>query len=323
MGIVDRLILIGVPVALVLLSLILPRNKVFKKVMQTILVLVSAGIAVIPLVKPLADLVGVSAVSYLTGFDQIILFADVAILLWGLFFGDAYLTQGLYGMVSFISLAMGCYRFILPADWIKATSLAEAFSGGTNAILKVASYAVLVLVPAWLICSGSFHVKLGSAWSALMGVSFFGSVLLFLTKAELIHSAIGNKLMKMLKDLKAMNADSMKSFGIYAGILLAATLVVCALVSLIQSKILKKGGKMIASETKGALVIRLIGRFIAGVGSLALLAFLPGMLVGSTGIGAAAVLLAPIGLMLVVSILTEFFSEDIEIKHAQAAAQAA
>lgn len=321
MGIVDRLILIGVPVALVLLSLILPRNKVFKKVMQVILVLVSAGIAVIPLVKPLAELIGISAVSYLTGFDQIILFADVAILLWGLFFGDAYLTQGLYGMVSFISLVMGCYRFFVPA-WTKATSLAEAFAT-TDMILKVAGYGVLVLVPAWLICSGSFRVKIGSAWSALMGVSFFGSILLFLTKAELIHSRIGNKLMAVLEDLKAMSVDDIKYFGIFAGILLAATLVLCALVSLIQGKILKKGGKMIASETKGALVIRLIGRFIAGVGSLALLAFLPGMLVGSTGIGAAAVLLAPIGLILVVSILTEFFSEDTEIKHAQAAAQAA
>ncbi|MGM9608645.1 MAG: hypothetical protein ACI3XE_00305 [Eubacteriales bacterium] len=321
MGIVDRLILIGVPVALVLLSLILPRNKVFKKVIQTVLVLATAGVAVIPLIAPLADLVGVTAATRLTGFEQVILLAEAAILLWGLFFGDAYLTQGLYGMVSFISLVVGCYRFIIPT-WTKATSLAEAFAS-TDTILKMAGYAVLVLVPAWLICSGSFRVKLASAWNTLIGLSFFGSILLFLTKAELINAAIGNKLMTVLGDLKALNAEDIKTFGIAAGILVATTLVLCVLVSLIQSKTLKKGEKMIASETKGALVIRLVGRFIAGVGSLALLAFLPGMLVGSTGIGAAAVLLAPIGLVLVVSILTEFFSEDVEIKRAQAAAQAA
>ena len=324
MDLMNRIALVCIPIVLILIAMILPKGKVMAGITRVLMVLLLVGVAVLPMIQPIADLIGLStkdfATPYFDSFVPPLMLVEALILLWGLFFNNAYLTQGLYGMVLGISFTVGVAGFAFPV-WLNAVSFADALVSPAY-LLGLLQYAALVFVPVWLLASGAYHVKLGSTWQVLFGMTFFGSLLLYSQASGLITSPFGEKLAGALNDGAAFtpNTDSLIYCGVIAGAALVVTFLICLAAPIGRRAFYHTGEKMIASETKGALWTRLIGHVFSGVGGVALVVLMPSIisLTGLDGTVAELLYLAPIVYMLLVQLFIEFFSEDAEIKRAQA-----
>lgn len=318
MDLTDRLALVCIPILLILIALVLPKKKGFSVVTRVLMIALMTLVAAFRLVQPLADLVGISTRQ---SFIPVLLLAEALFLLWGLFFRDAYLTQGLYGLMCGVSFTAGILGFVFPT-WLSAATFADvAFSA--EALLDVAQYAALVFVPAFLVVSDLYRLRLSSAWHVLFGAAFFGSLLLTLVKADIVASPAYDTLLAILPDLKAFTfgMDAVKECGIFLAAALLVSLL-CGLVATIIRRVFARSGeRFAASETRGALFTRLIGRVFSAIGSVALLVATPALvsLLGITGTAATLFCLLPIVWMLLIQLFVEFAAEDAEIRHAQAA----
>ena len=122
MELTDRLALVCIPVILLLVAMLMPRkNKVFSVVVRALMIVLLAGVAVFGLVSPLADLIGTTA---RISFIPVVMLVEALFLLWGLLFPDAYLTQGLYGLICSVPLAAGLLGFIFPT-WLSAAAFID------------------------------------------------------------------------------------------------------------------------------------------------------------------------------------------------------
>ena len=319
MELTDRLALVCIPVILLLVAMLMPRkNKVFSVVVRALMIVLLAGVAVFGLVSPLADLIGTTA---RISFIPVVMLVEALFLLWGLLFPDAYLTQGLYGLICSVPLAAGLLGFIFPT-WLSAAAFIDVFYSAES-ILAIAQYAALVFVPLYLIVSGAYRMRLSSAWHALFGMTFLGSLLLTLVRADLITSPAYDTLSAILPSFEnfAFGTDALKDFGILTGAAVVLALLAGLIATVCRRSVCHTDEKFSASETRGALVTRLVGRIFSGIGSLALLVLTPALidLMGLTGTAATLFCLVPIAFMLLVQLFVEFAAEDTEIKHAQAA----
>lgn len=319
MELTDRIALVCVPVVLLLLAMLMPRkNKVFSVIVRLLMIVLLAGVAVFRLVPQLADLIGLTVRD---SFIPVVMLLFALFLLWGILFPNAYLTQGLYGLVCSVPLAAGLLGFIFPT-WLNAAAFIDVFTS-VPTIFTLAGYCALVFVPFYLVMSGSYRMRLSSAWHALFGMTFLGSILMASVQAELITSPAYDKLAGIVTELKtfSFNMDALKECGIFVGAAFVIALLLGLFSALSRRVFCHTGEKFVSSETVGALVTRFVGRIFSGVGSLALLIAAPELisLMGLTGVAATLFCLAPIALMLLVQLFVEFVAEDAEIKRAQAA----
>ena len=319
MELTDRLALVCIPVVLLLVAMLMPRkNKAFSAIVRVLMIVLLAGVAAFGLVSPLADLIGVTA---RVSFIPVVMLLEALFLLWGLLFPDAYLTQGLYGLVCSVPLAAGLLGFIFPT-WLSATVFVDVFSS-VESILALAQYAALVFVPLYLMLSGAYQMRLSSVWHAFFGMTFLGSLLLTLVSAGIITSPAYDTLTAILPSLEdfTFGIDALKQCGILAGAAVVLAFLAGLIATVCRRSIAHTGEKFSSSETRGALVTRFIGRIFSGIGSLALLVLTPALidLIGLTGTAATLFCLVPVAFMLLVQLFIEFAAEDTEIKHAQAA----
>ena len=319
MELTDRLALVCIPVVLLLVAMLMPRkNKVFSAIVRVLMIVLLAGVAAFGLVSPLADLIGVTA---RVSFIPVVMLLEALFLLWGLLFPDAYLTQGLYGLVCSVPLAAGLLGFIFPT-WLSATAFVDVFSS-VKVILALAQYAALVFVPLYLMLSGAYRMRLSSVWHAFFSLTFLGSLLLTSVSAGIITSPAYDTLTAILPSLGdfTFGIDALKQCGILAGAAVVLAFLAGLIATVCRRSIAHTGEKFSSSETRGALATRFIGRIFSGIGALALLVLTPALidLIGLTGTAATLFCLVPVAFMLLVQLFIEFAAEDTEIKHAQAA----
>ena len=320
----DRLALVCIPVILILIAMLIPKKKKAQIVIRVLMILLLVAVAVLPMIPAFSDAVGLTGASYaapdLNRFVPVLILAEAFVLLWGLFFDRAFLTQGLYGMIFGICITVGIAGFAYP-EWLGAASFPDALTSPAY-LFGLLQYGALVFVPVWLLDTRIWQVKLGSAWQSLYGMTVLGSLSLYLQASGLVTSPLGEKLMGAMKNGAAFtpDADALRYCGIFAGIVFGGTFLVSFLAPLSRRVFYRSEEKWIVSETKGALWIRVIGRTLAGVGGVALVVLMPSIisLTALTGTAANLLYFAPIAWILIVQLLTEFLSEDSEIKQAQA-----
>ena len=327
MGLTDRIALVCIPVVLLLIAMLLPRkHKVLSIVARAVVVLMLLCGAAIRLIPKLGNLTGLSVLTriYESGgtFIPVVLLAFAFALLWGIFFPDAYLTQGLYGLVCTVPLTAGLLGFIFPT-WLATTSFTDIFTASVP-LFGLLEYCALVFVPLYLIVSGKYRMHISSVWHALFGMTFFGSLLLTLTQAGVIDSPAYASITGVVLDLKTLTfgEKGLTECGIFVGAAVVLALMLGLISSVCRRVFCHTGEKFAASETRGAMLTRFIGRIFSGVGSLVLVFVTPGLisLIGLTGTGATLFCLVPIAFMLLVQLFIEFAAEDTEIRHAQTAA---
>lgn len=330
MGLTDRLALVCIPIVLLLIAMLLPRkHKVLSVVARVVLILMLACGAVIRLVPQLGDLTGLRVLSWIYRqgggtFMPVVLLTLAFALLWGIIFPNAYLTQGLYGLVCTVPLTAGLLGFIFPT-WLDVAAFTDIFPKSAE-FFSLLEYCAIVFVPLYLIVSGKYRMHLSSVWHALFGMTFYGSLLLTLAQAgtDFAGSPAYASITGVIVDLKTLTfgATGLKECGIFIGAAVVLSLLLGLLVSVCRRAFCHTGEKFSTSETRGAMLTRFIGRIFSGVGSLVLVFVTPGLisLMGLTGTGATLFCLAPIALMLLVQLFVEFAAEDTEIRRAQMAA---
>lgn len=326
-GLTDRIAVACIPIVLLLIAMLLPRrHKVLSVIARLVVVLMLLCGAAIRFLPRLGDWVGLSTLTWIYNhsgsFVPVVLLAFAFALLWGIFFPDSYLTQGLYGLVCTVPLTAGLLGFIFPT-WLTATDLTEMFTKALP-LFSLLEYCALVFVPLYLIVSGQYRMRLSSVWHAVFGMTFFGSLVLTLAQAGVLTSPAYTSITGVIVDLKTLTfgETGLKECGIFAGAAVVLAFLLGLIVTVCRRAFCHTGEKFAASETKGAMFTRFIGRIFSGVGSLAFMLAAPGLigLLGLTGTAATLFCLAPIAFMLLVQLFIEFAAEDTEIRRAQAAA---
>ena len=326
LGLTDRIAIACIPIVLLLIAMLLPRkHKVLSVISRLVVVLMLLCGAAIRFLPRLGDWVGLSTLTRIYencgSFVPVVLLAFAFALLWGIFFPDSYLTQGLYGLVCTVPLTAGLLGFIFPT-WLTVTDLTTMFTTAVP-LFGLLEYCALVFVPLYLIVSGRYRMRLSAVWHAIFGMTFFGSLVLTLAQAGVITSTAYASITGVIVDLKTLTfgETGLTECGIFAGASVAVAFLLGLIVTVCRRTFCHTGESLAVSETMGAMVTRFIGRIFSGVGSLVLMLATPGLigLLGLTGTVATLFCLAPIALMLLVQLFIEFAAEDTEIRRAQAA----
>ena len=262
-----------------------------------------------------------------------VVYAVIAVVVWGIFFEKAPLTQALYGMCISVALPIGLFRLLLPTwTWsaldsrVQISSFAEVFSNELM-LFKFLIYCALVFVPLWLIATGKYRLSLNTIWHLAYAVVGFGSVMQFLAQSGAIKIKYNGTLKQLLSIVTedGLNKNSILELLSLLGVGALLIVLISAVAAIIRKK--TTGEKVINSETSFAMMTRLAGRILAIVVSGLLIVFLPTML-GATnmetlvGMPLALVFLTPFAAILVITTVAEFIAEHNEIKVAKAAYEA-
>lgn len=314
------LMLLAAVVVLAVVAFLLPKGPVAKKVVGIVLLV---GIVALLLTPVIVDS-KLAQNFYNGGFTVYLLIVVAVVLLYGLLFNKSNLAQALYGITASIALPLGLLRLLIPT-WTKAKSIMDLTSSLSN-MLPLLIYAILFFVSVWLIASGTYRLCLSSMWHILYGFIIFGSVMVFTTQAGLSLSLTALEMMKLV-GANGINFAEVADIAILCGIALGVIFIVSLIATLWRKYVSKSGEKIIASETKKAFVLRLVGKIVAVAASGACLVFLPSLLGATTaatlaGMPKALLFLAPIVILAAVMLVFEFLAEDHEIKVAQAAYEA-
>ncbi len=309
--IISWLYLVAILVVLTAIACLLPKGATAKKVVGIVLLVGIVALFVVPaIVNP-----EVGARLWNGGFTTYLLVIVAAVLLYGLLCEKSKLAQALYGVITSVALPLGLLRILVPT-WTNAKSFMEITSSLAN-MINLLIYVILFFTAVWLVASGTYRLNLSSIWHIFYGFIIFGSFMVFTTQAGLSSSHTALKMIQMIANTaKAVDVAILCALGL--GVIL-----VVSLVAFLWRKFVSKSGeKVIASETKEALALRLIGKIVSILASGALLVFLPTLMGATTaktlaGMPGALLFLAPILLMAVIMLVFEFLAEDHEIKIAQ------
>ena len=323
------LILLAAVVVLGVVAFFLPKGELAKKITGICLMVGIVALLVVPvIVNPaIADNV------WGQGFTTYMLVIVALVLLYGILCGKSNLAQALYGIVVSIALPMGLLRLLVPT-WTTAKSIMDITSS-TADLVTLLIYSILFFVSVWLVFSGTYRIRLTSMWHILYGFIIFGSVMVFTTEAGLSFSYTAIQMLRFF-GTEGLNWAKVGDIAILCGMALGVIVIISLIATLWRKYVSKSGEKVIASETKKALLLRVVGKVVAVAASGAALVFMP-KLVGAditnfttyeavkaelVGFPAALAFLAPIVILAVVLLVFEFLAEDHEIKVAQAAYEA-
>ncbi len=298
-------------------AILLPKSAVLRKIEHILIMLGSVSVIAASYVT--VKMSGKGTFVLENCFASYVLLAFAVVLLWGLFFRGAYLTQTLYGLFSCIGIPFGLWGMLVPT-WMKADTFVE-FIHTPSDIIRFLIYAGLFFIPIWLIGSGTYRLRLGSVWNLIVGMCIFGVVGQFVVEAKIASSSAALKLISIF-DENGLNLENVKYFGIISGIAIVVILIAGLISTLVRHE------KVAASETASAMVLRVVGNILSAAVCLASILLLPYLMNATTketliGLPKAVIFLAPVAVVVIISLITAFLAERNEIKVAVAAYEAA
>lgn len=298
-------------------AILLPKSALLRKIEHVLIMLGSVAVIVASYVT--VKMSGKGTFVLENCFASYVLLAFAVVLLWGMFFRGAYLTQTLYGIFSCVGIPFGLWGMLVPT-WMKADTFAE-FIHTPSDIIRFLIYAGLFFIPIWLIGSGTYRLRLGSVWNLIVGMCMFGVVGQFVVEAKIASSSTALKLVSIF-DENGLNLETVKYFGIICGIAIGVILIAALILTFVRHE------KVVASETAPAMACRLIGNLLSAAVCLVSILLLPNLMNATTketllGLPKALIFLAPVAVVAIISLITSFLAERNEIKVAVAAYEAA
>lgn len=317
----SRLCFVACVLVLAIIAFLLPKKPLAKKIVGGILL--AGVIAVLTMPLYVADM---AKFVYSAGFSTYMMIFTAVVLLYGFVFNNSNLSQVLYGITISIVLPISLIRFLLPSwlpSWLPSL---DAIFKYRAAWVPLMVYALLFFISVWLVASGTYRLSFNTIWHVLYGGVIVGSLISMAFQAGVIRSATAQLLANLYSN-GSINTQAISYFALFGGIALGVIFIVSLIATLLRKYVSKSGEKIIASETKKAFVLRLVGKIVAVAASGACLVFLPSLLGATTeanlaGMPKALLFLAPIVILAVVMLVFEFLAEDHEIKVAQAAYEA-
>ena len=322
--IISWLYLVAAIVVLTVIAFLLPKGATAKKVIGIILLVGTVALLVVPaIVNP-----ALRAAIWNGGFTPYLLAVVALVLLYGLVWAKSKLAQALYGITVSIALPMGLLRILVPT-WTNAKSIMDITSS-TGSLLNLLFYLTLFFIAIWLVASGTYRLSVSSIWHIFYGFIIFGSVMVFTTEAGLSQSKTAIDMLKLF-GTEGLIWKNVAEIALLCATGLAVVVLIGLIATLWRKYVSKSGEKVVASETKQAFVLRLIGKIVAVTASGAALIFMPNIMGAvitdfkyyshvvddMVGMPRALAFLAPILVMAVVMLVFEFLAEDHEIKVAQ------
>ncbi len=323
-----------IPAILLCIVCLIPRGKgkVLLNIERAVIIIGMVSVLVIPFIadaiKP--GVFGFDPVKFIIK-DGIFLSAAMVALIftvvWGIFTGKSYITQGLYGMLSTILLPYGFICMVFPVWFGAEPSLATVFTTGEY-LFRLLQFATLFFVPLWLIRTGEYKMRLSSIWHLLGGISLGGVVGMFVIESGMVKMPGINSFIKTLAEMKnnfeafgfnfkkydfsAIDTQFIMSLIAFILFAVAATLAVAGCVTLIR-KLNKSEISNFVSESVLGFVIRTAGNALAVLVCAGCALILPFTL-GATTMPLALVYLVPIPIYFFILIASAFLADMVEIK---------
>ncbi len=317
---------LAVPLLLFCIACLMPRGRgrLLINIERAVIVVGVVAALVVPFIinKVNPDALGYDPYVEIVKHGTIMTTAVVAlaiVLLWGIFTGESYMTQAMYGMLTCVCMPFGLINLAFP-EWATASTVMEALKTPVD-LLHILLYGACFFIPVWLIRSGEYKLRISSIWHLVSGFTVGGCFMTFAVETGFLGMS-SKSVMRVLKlfdnvesfaDIKNLNYSLIGKIAALVGVFVLIIMVAGLVVS-IARVILKTGDKVFVSESFGGFIIRTVGNLVAnlicGIGIIVV----PQMVNHTAAYPQALLYLVPVILYFVVILVTAFFADTVEIK---------